>query len=169
MEPEQRRSSTLQGPTSMSTTIRPATKNRSESQTARSTLFVAPADDIISLPLDTPLAWPHIESEIDAQSVIIKLATFTPNVDSNLKLVATDAQQRSALWRCPPGLMQHLAMIDVLSTAAFMNDWNLRTGFIDFANPTATLGDLIFQMKQLAALAIKCSESLYVEVKAPSD
>ena len=73
--------------------------------------------------------------------------------------------ENSALWRCPGGLTNHLAMIDVLSTASFLNDWNLRTGFIEFANPGAALGELIFQMKQRAALAIRQEEKLYIETR----
>ncbi|HMB72868.1 MAG TPA: hypothetical protein VKQ06_04805 [Gammaproteobacteria bacterium] len=131
----------------------------------RSVLMVAPEASEPRLPLRQPLPWPYFESNIDAQSVIGKLATFTPNVDATLTLVMTSQSANSALWRCPGGLTNHLAMIDVLSTAAFLNDWNLRTGFIEFADPAAALGDLIFQMKQLAAMAIRRDEKLYIETR----
>lgn len=136
------------------------------SSPVRSVLIVAPEESAPRLPLAHPLPWPHFESNIDAQSVLAKLATFTQNVDATLTLVMSSATGHSALWRCPGGLTNHLAMIDVLSTASFLNDWNLRTGFIEFSNPSASLGDLIFQMKQLAALAIRHEEKLYIETRS---
>ena len=132
----------------------------------RCALIVAPEDAGLSLPLAHPMPWPYFESNIDAEGVIAKLATFTPNVDAALKLVARNARTNSALWCCPSSLTNHLAMIDVLSTASFLNEWNLRTGFIEFANPAAALGDLIFQMKQLAALAVRSEEKLYIESRS---
>jgi hypothetical protein len=147
------------------------TRNSGEAAEAsaqvRSVLIVAPEVSLLSLPLEQPIEWPHYESSIDAQAVIAKLVSFTSNVDSALTQITSHSTANSALWRCPPGLMNHLAMIDVLSTAAFLNDWNLRTGHIDFANPAATLGDLIFQMKQLAALALRHDEQLYIESRDP--
>lgn len=131
----------------------------------RSVLIVAPEESEPRLALIQPPPWPHFESNIDAQSVIGKLATFTPNVDAALIWVMNGKTGNSAFWRCPSSLTNHLAMIDVLSTAAFLNDWNLRTGFIEFANPAAALGDLIFQMKQLAAIAVRHDEKLYIETR----
>jgi hypothetical protein len=133
----------------------------------RSLLFVAPEESLLSLPLEQPIKWPYFESHIDAQAVIGKLASFTPNVDAALTQITNLSTNNSALWRCPLGLTNHLAMIDVLSTASFLNDWNLRTGFLEFANPQAALGDLIFQMKQLAALALRHEEQLYIESRDP--
>lgn len=133
----------------------------------RSILIVAPEENLLSLPLEQPIKWPHYESNIDAQAVIGKLASFTPNVDARLTQITSHSTLNSAVWRCSRGLTNHLAMIDVLSTASFLNDWNLRTGFIEFANPSTALGDLIFQMKQLAALALRHEERLYIESRDP--
>ncbi|MGD8323862.1 MAG: hypothetical protein PVF50_05805, partial [Gammaproteobacteria bacterium] len=133
----------------------------------RSVLIVAPEESLLSLPLEQPIKWPYYESNIDAQAVIAKLASFTPNVDATLTQITSRGTANAAIWRCPRGLTNHLAMIDVLSTASFLNDWNLRTGFIEFANPAAALGDLIFQMKQLAALALRHDEQLYIESRDP--
>ena len=135
----------------------------------RSVLIVAPEEDLLKLPLEQPIKWPYYESSIDAQAVLAKLASFTSNVDATLTQITSHSSANSAIWRCPPGLTNHLAMIDVLSTAAFLNDWNLRTGFIEFANPSAALGDLIFQMKQLAALALRHDEQLYIESRDPPE
>ncbi len=147
------------------------TRNSGEAAPAvaqvRSVLIVAPEESLLSLPLEQPLKWPNFESNIDAQAVIAKLASFTPNVDATLTQITSHSTLNSAMWRCPRGLTHHLAMIDVLSTASFLNDWNLRTGFIEFANPTTALGDLIFQMKQLAALALRHDEQLYIESRDP--
>jgi hypothetical protein len=137
--------------------------------TVRSVLIVAPEDRLLTLPLEQPIKWPNYESNIDAQAVITKLASFTPNVDAALTQITSLSTADSAIWRCPPGLTNHLAMVDVLSTAAFLNDWNQRTGFIEFANPAAALGDLIFQMKQLAALALRHEEQLYIESRDPPE
>lgn len=137
------------------------------SATVRSVLIVAPEESLLSLPLEQPIKWPYFESGIDAQAVIAKLASFTSNVDATLTQITSHSTANSAIWRCPPGLTNHLAMIDVLSTAAFLNDWNLRTGHLEFANPAAALGDLIFQMKQLAALALRHDEHLYIESRDP--
>lgn len=137
------------------------------SASVRSVLIVAPEESLLSLPLEQPIKWPYYESNIDAQAVIGKLASFTANVDATLTQITSRSSANSAIWRCPRGLTNHLAMIDVLSTAAFLNDWNLRTGFIEFANPGAALGDLIFQMKQLAALALRHEEQLYIESRDP--
>jgi hypothetical protein len=134
-------------------------------ESVRCVLIVAPDEMVPHLPLPRRMPWPFFESNIDAEAVIAKLATFTPNVDAALTLIASDPKSGSSLWLCPNGLTNHLAMIDVLSTAAFLNEWNLRTGFIEFANPAASLGDLIFQMKQLAALAIQSEEKLYIETR----
>ena len=133
----------------------------------RSVLIVAPEEDLLTLPLEQPIKWPSYESSIDAQAIIAKLTSFAPNVDATLTQITSHSTADSAIWRCPPGLTNHLAMIDVLSSAAFLNDWNLRTGFLEFANPTAALGDLIFQMKQLAALALRHDEQLYIESRDP--
>lgn len=133
----------------------------------RSVLIVAPEESLLSLPLEQPIKWPYYESSIDAQAVIAKLASFTPNVDATLTQIPSRGTATSAIWRCPRGLTNHLAMIDVLSTASFLNDWNLRTGHIEFANPATALGELIFQMKQLAALALRHDEHLYIESRDP--
>ena len=147
------------------------TRNSGEASAAsaqvRSVLIVAPEESLLTLPLEEPVKWPYYESSIDAQAVITKLASFTPNVDATLTQITSHSTLDSAIWRCPRGLTNHLAMIDVLSTAAFLNDWNLRTGFIEFANPGAALGDLIFQMKQLAALALRHDEQLYIVSRDP--
>lgn len=138
-----------------------------ERNRVRSVLIVAPEESQLALPFEQPMKWPCYESNIDAQAVIAKLASFTPNVDANLTQIMSHSTADSALWRCPPGLIHHLAMIDVLSTASFLNDWNQRTGFINFARPDAALGDLIFQMKQMAALALRHEEHLYIESRDP--
>ncbi len=138
-----------------------------DAESVRCVLIVAPDGMAPSLPLPRRMPWPYFESSIDAEGVIAKLATFTPNVDAALTLVSGDPKSGSTLWLCPTGLTNHLAMIDVLSTASFLNEWNLRTGFIEFANPAAALGDLIFQMKQLAAFAIQAEEKLYIESRRP--
>ena len=147
------------------------TRNSGEAPPAsaqvRSVLIVAPEESLLSLPLARPIKWPYFESSIDAQAVIGKLGSFTPNIDTTLTQITNLSTHNAAIWRCSRGLINHLAMIDVLSTASFLNDWNLRTGFIDFANPQAALGDLIFQMKQLAALALRHDEQLYIESRDP--
>ena len=147
------------------------TRNSGEASGAttpvRSVLIVAPEESLLTLPLEEPIKWPYYESSIDAQAVIAKLASFTSSVDANLTQITSHSSANAAIWRCPTSLTNHLAMIDVLSTAAFLNDWNMRTGFIEFRNPAAALGDLIFQMKQLAALALRHDEQLYIESRDP--
>jgi len=125
----------------------------------RSTVFVAP-EGISPEVLTRISALPHYCSTIDAQAVIAKLATFTPSLD--LRLTQTGRTADGKLWRCPAALVHHLSKLDVLSTSAFLNDWNSRTGFINFADSAASIGDLIFQMKQLAAIALQRDERLYL-------
>ena len=52
----------------------------------RTVLIVAPEDSAPRLPLARPLPWPSFESSIDAQAVLGKLASFTPNVDGERSL-----------------------------------------------------------------------------------
>lgn len=127
----------------------------------RSTVFVAP-DGISPEALTRIATLPHYFSTIDAQAVIAKLATFTPSLDFRLTQAGRTADGR--LWRCPAALVHHLSKLDVLSTSAFLNDWNSRTGFINFADSAASIGDLIFQMKQLAASALQRDERLYLMI-----
>lgn len=131
----------------------------------RSTIFVAP--DAASPEVLTRIATlPHYCSSIDAQAVIAKLATFTPSLD--FRLTESGSTADGTLWRCPVALVHHLSKVDVLSTSAFLNDWNSRTSFINFADPAASIGELIFQMKQLAASALQRDERLYLHILSPT-
>jgi hypothetical protein len=109
--------------------------------------------------------WPSYVSHIDAQSVLTRLATFTPNIDTGLRLINAQAGRGWSSWVCPAALVHHLAKIDVLSTSAFLHDWNLRTNFVEFVDPAAAIGDLIFEMKQLAAQAIERDYRLFLRVR----
>jgi hypothetical protein len=131
----------------------------------RSTIFVAP-DGAAPEVLTGIAGLPHYCSTIDAQSVIAKLSTFTPSMD--FRLAQAGSTSDATLWQCPTGLMHHLSKIDVLSTSAFLSDWNSRTGFINFADSATSIGDLIFQMKQLAAIALRRGERLYLHIVVPA-
>ena len=109
--------------------------------------------------------WPSYLSHIDAQSILTKLATFTPNLDTNLELVNPNAGRGWSVWVSPPRLVHHLAKIDVLSTSAFLHDWNLRTNFVEFSDPASAIGDLIFEMKQLAAQALEREYGFFLRVR----
>lgn len=129
----------------------------------RSMIIIAPESEGPMLAART--RWPSYLSHIDAQSILERLATFTPNIDTDLRLVNPNAGRGWSLWVCPARLMHHLAKIDVLSTSAFLHDWNLRTNFVEFADPAAAIGDLIFEMKQLAAQAIERDYRLFLRVR----
>jgi hypothetical protein len=126
-------------------------------------IIIAPASEGPMLTSRT--RWPSYLSHIDAQSILTKLATFTPNLDTSLELINANAGRGWSLWITPTRLVHHLAKIDVLSTSAFLHEWNMRTNFVEFVDPAAAIGDLIFEMKQFAAQALERDYSLFLRVR----
>ena len=129
----------------------------------RSMIIIAPESEGLLLAGRT--RWPSYASHIDAQSILVKLATFTTNIDTSLSLVNSSATSDWSVWLAPTRLVHHLAKIDVLSTSAFLHDWNLRTNFVEFADPASAIGDLIFEMKQLAAQALERDYSFFLRIR----
>lgn len=158
LEPDVRRKQPMTKPKSP-----PADPSPQRRKRYRSIIIIAPESEGPLLSGRT--RWPSYLSHIDAQSILTKLATFTPNLDTSLKLINANAGRGWSLWASPTRLVHHLAKIDVLSTSAFLYEWNLRTNFVEFADPASAIGDLIFEMKQLAAQAIERDYSFFLRVR----